>query len=153
MQFGHVGIALLIATCDWRPETIAVVVAGHFLPNSDTLLVKTGIAKEGFHFSITHTPVFAAGVSAIVALFSPHYGILMLVSILAHYLADLPTDTGIMLLWPFSHRRFSFNLLKDTGYWGGHMFRGYYSQPFAWILELPIFFALALRMLQIYLVK
>jgi len=153
MQFGHVGIALLIATCDWRPETIAVVAASHFLPNGDTLLVKTGIAKEGFHFSITHTLLFAAGASALVALFSPYYGFLALVSILAHYLADMPTDTGIMLFWPFSRRRFSFNLWKDTGYWGAQMFRGYYSQPFAWILELPIFFALGLRMLQIYVVK
>lgn len=150
MQFGHVGIALLIASFDWQPKTIALVTAGHFLPNCDTLLVKTGLAKEGFHFSITHTLVFATMTGAMIGLFSPYYGLLVLISILAHYLADMPTDTGIMLFWPFWRRRFSFNLWKDTGYWGLDMYRGYYAQPFAWILEIPIFLALGWRLAQIY---
>jgi len=43
---------------------------------------------------------------------------LALASIVAHVLADLPTDTGLRLLLPFSRRRLSLNLWKNTGYWG-----------------------------------
>ena len=64
---------------------------------------------------------------------------LALASILAHVAADLPTDTGIPLLLPFSPRRFSLNLWKNTGYWGWSMFAGYYAQPWAWILEGAVF--------------
>jgi len=36
MQFGHIGIALAIASLDPRPETFAVVGAAQFLPNADS---------------------------------------------------------------------------------------------------------------------
>jgi len=35
MQFGHLGIALAIASLDPRPETFAVVGAAQLLPNAD----------------------------------------------------------------------------------------------------------------------
>ena len=40
MQFGHLGIALAIASLDPRPETFAVVGAAQFLPNLDSLVVR-----------------------------------------------------------------------------------------------------------------
>ena len=35
MQFGHVPLALAIATYDWNPKTAVFVVGMHFLPNAD----------------------------------------------------------------------------------------------------------------------
>src|SRR6266699_2075037 len=99
MQFGHLGIALALASLDPRPETFRVVGA------------------------------------LAVAQFGPWLGGLALASIVAHVLADLPTDTGLPLLLPLSRRRFSLNLWKNTGYWGRAMYVGYYRQPWAWILE------------------
>ena len=43
---------------------------------------------------------------------------LALTSIVSHVAADLPTDTGIPLLLPFSRRRLSLNLWENTGHWG-----------------------------------
>ncbi len=45
MQFGHLGIALAIASIDPRPETFAVVTAAQFLPNADSLLIRAGWAR------------------------------------------------------------------------------------------------------------
>jgi len=59
--------------------------------------------------------------------------------------ADLPTDTGLPLLLPFSRRRWSLNLWKNTGYWGRAMYVGYYRQPWAWILESAVFAVVAWR--------
>jgi len=39
MQFGHIGIALAVASHDPRPETFAVVGVTQFLPNADSLVV------------------------------------------------------------------------------------------------------------------
>jgi len=49
------------------------------------------------------------------------------------------------LLLPFSQRRFSLNLWKNTGYWGRAMYVGYYRQPWAWILEGAVFAVVAWR--------
>ena len=90
--------------------------------------------------------MFCGAVGALaVALFGPWLGGLALASVVAHVLADLPTDTGLPLLPPLSRRRFSLNLWRNTGYWGRAMYVGYYRQPWAWILEGTVFAVVAWR--------
>ena len=146
MQFGHLGIALAIASLDPRPETFAVVGAAQLLPNADSLVIRAGWAKPDFHGTWSHTLAFCGIVGAVAAaLFGPWLGGLALASVVAHVAADLPTDSGIPLLLPFSRRRFSLNLWKNTGYWGRAMYAGYYRQPWAWILEGAVFALVAWR--------
>jgi membrane-bound metal-dependent hydrolase YbcI (DUF457 family) len=146
MQFGHIGIALAVASLDPRPETFAVVGVTQFLPNSDSLVVRSGLARPEFHGTWSHSLVFCllVGIAATL-LFGPHLGWLALLSIVCHVVADMPTDTGIPLLLPFSRRRFSFNLWKNTGYWGTSMYAGFYRHPWAWILEGAVFVVVAWR--------
>jgi hypothetical protein len=100
MQFGHIGIALAVASVDPRPETFAVVGVTQFLPNADSLVVRSGLARPEFHGTWSHT---------------------------------------------FSRRRFSLNLWKNTGYWGRSMYAGFYSHPWAWILEGAVFVVVVWR--------
>src|SRR5436190_11235335 len=146
MQFGHLGIALAIASLDPRPETFLVVGAAQFLPNADSLIIRAGWARPDFHGTWSHSLLFCGAVGALaVGLFGPWLGGLAVASVVAHVLADLPTDTGLPLLLPFSRRRFSLNLWKNTGYWGRAMYVGYYRQPWAWILEGAVFAVVAWR--------
>jgi len=146
MQFGHLGIALAIASLDPRPETFAVVGASQFLPNADSLVIRAGWAKPDFHGTWSHSLLFCAAVGAVaIVVFGPSLGGLALTSIVSHVAADVPTDTGILLLLPFSRRRFSLNLWENTGYWGRSMYAGYYRQPWAWILEGAVFAVVAWR--------
>lgn len=145
MQLGHVGLALAIAAVDPRPETFAVVVAAQFLPNADSPVIRSGLAKPDFHGTYSHSLVFIALVGLMAGLvLGPELGLLAGASMLAHVVADLPTDTGIPLLLPFSRRRFSFKLWTNTGYWGRAMYVGYYRQRWAWILEGAVFATVAL---------
>jgi membrane-bound metal-dependent hydrolase YbcI (DUF457 family) len=140
MQFGHVGIALAIASLDPRAETFAVVGAAQFLPNLDSLVVRAGWAHPDFHGTWSHSLPFCLAVGAVAwLLVGPWLGALALFSIVCHVVADMPTDTGIPLLLPFSRRRFTFNLWKNTGYWGKSMYAGFYRHPWAWILEGAVF--------------
>src|SRR6266702_1888532 len=116
MQFGHLGIALAIASLDPRPETFAVVTAAQFLPNADSLVIRAGWARPDFHGTWSHSLAFCVAVGAAAA-----------------------------LLLPFNRRRFTLNLWKNTGYWGRAMYAGYYRQPWAWILEGAVFAVVAWR--------
>src|SRR5256884_2643560 len=123
MQFGHFGIALAIASTDPRPETFAVVTAAQFLPNADSLLIRGGWAVPEFHGTWSHSLLFCAAVGALATvLFGPWLGLLTLASIVLHVVADLPTDTGLPLLPPFSERRLFPHPWKNTGYWGRSTF-------------------------------
>lgn len=150
MQVGHVPLALAISTYDWNPKTIVLVLAMHFLPNADSLVVRAGYAKPEFHCTVTHSLPFAVLVSGLVALVSPHYAGFALAAILAHYAADIGSTVGLPLLWPFTKRKFTLALFKDTGYWGSDMLIGYYRQPMAWVLEGAVVIFLALRLVTIY---
>lgn len=146
MQLGHVGIALAIASLDPRPETFAVVGAAQFLPNADSLVIRAGLAPPEFHGTWSHSLAFCAAVGAFaIVVFGPWLGGLAFASITAHVAADLPTDTGIPLLLPYSGRRLSLNLWKNSGYWGRDMYAGYYRQPWPWILEGAVFAVVAWR--------
>jgi membrane-bound metal-dependent hydrolase YbcI (DUF457 family) len=150
MQVGHVPLALAIATYDWSPETAAFVLGMHFLPNADSLVVRAGLAKPEFHCTVTHSIVFALAVSGLVALFSTHYAVFALVAILAHYAADIGSTVGLPLLWPFSKRKFTLALFKDTGYWGREMYLGYYRQPMSWVLEGAVVLFFGYRLYTLY---
>lgn len=149
MQFGHVGIALAIASLDPRPEVFAIVGAAQFLPNADSLVIRAGWAKPEFHGTWSHSLVFCLGVALLAVIaFGPWLGCLAGLSLAAHLVADMPTDTGIPLLLPLSRRRFSLNLWTNSGYWGRAMYAGYYRQPWAWILEGAVFAVVGLRFLR-----
>lgn len=149
MQLGHVGIALAIASLDPRPEVFAIVGAAQFLPNADSLLIRAGWAKPEFHGTWSHSLVFCLGVALLAVIaFGPWLGCLAGLSLAAHVVADMPTDTGIPLLLPFTRRRFSVNLWTNTGYWGWAMYVGYYRQRWAWILEGAVFAVAGLRLLR-----
>jgi len=150
MQFGHLPLALAIATYDWNPKMAAFCIAMHWLPNTDTLVERAGLAKPGFHCTMTHSLLFALLVSALILPFSAHYALFGLIAILAHYAADIGSTVGLPLFWPISKRKYTLALFKDTGSWGWNMYRGYYAQPMAWAVEIGVVAFLALRLRTIY---
>lgn len=147
MQLAHVGMSLAIATYAGDHDVTFFVLANtfHHLPSLDQLFVDLKLAPKEFHDAELHTPFFALVVSAVVSLFSWRYGLLAFISIISHVLMDLPTKSGIMLLYPFSRKRFSLNLWRNTGAWG---IREFYSQKWAWILEAPIWAFMILRLVE-----
>src|ERR1051325_6070304 len=68
MQFGHIGIALAIASLDPRPETFAVVGAAQFLPNADSLVIRAGWTRPEFHGTWSHSLVFCLAIGAVAVL-------------------------------------------------------------------------------------
>src|SRR2546422_10938549 len=101
MQFGHLGIALAIASLDPRPETFLVVGAAQFLPNADSLIIRAGWARPDFHGTWRHSLLFSSAVGALaVPLFGPWLGGLASARIVAHVLAALPTETRLPRLLP-----------------------------------------------------
>ncbi|MFX0203161.1 MAG: metal-dependent hydrolase [Candidatus Hodarchaeota archaeon] len=139
MQFGHAGIALAISTYDWNTKTIVAVALAHFLPNFDAFPIRLGWADEDFHCSITHTFLFAIIASLGFSLFGAKYGVLVFVSLMAHFIADMGSTVGMPLFYPFWRRRFSWRLWEHTGYWGWETIKGYYVQKWAWISEGLVF--------------
>jgi membrane-bound metal-dependent hydrolase YbcI (DUF457 family) len=95
---------------------------------------------------VTHSIFFAVLVSAFIAVFYLHYAAFAFVAIMAHYAADIGSTVGLPLLWPFSRKKYTLSLFKDTGWWGKEMFIGYYKQPMAWILESAVVVFLACRL-------
>ncbi len=150
MQFGHIPLALAIATYDWNPKTAVFVLGMHLLPNADSLAVRAGVAKPEFHCTVTHSVSFALAVSGCVAIFSVHYALFALAAILAHFAADIGSTVGLPLLWPFSKRKFTLALFQDSGYWGWEMYSKYYRQPMSWVLEGTTVLFLAYRLSVIY---
>jgi len=114
------------------------------------LLIKAGLAKDDFHCSITHTFLFAFVVSGIVLIFSMRYGIITLVNLVIHMMADLPSDTGQALFWPFWKKKFTIALWKDTGFWGRDAIIGSYKQKWPWILESALLLFFIYRLFVIY---
>jgi membrane-bound metal-dependent hydrolase YbcI (DUF457 family) len=150
MQLAHLPLSLAIASYDWSPEMAVFCTGMHFLPNADSLVVKAGLAKPEFHCTVTHSILFAVAVAAVVYLINPHYAPFAFVALMTHYLADIGSTVGLPLLWPFSKKRYTMALFKDTGYWGWEMYTGYYKQPMAWVLEGLVLLFFAYRMTQVY---
>ena len=135
MWLAHVAVGLSIASYTDSLELVVLANAFHHLPSVDQLIVDAGLAKKEFHDAELHTPFFAFCVAAVAALFSWKFASLALICIGTHLLMDLPTETGLMLLYPFSRRRFTLNLWKNTGAWG---LKGFYRQKWATTLEIPV---------------
>ncbi len=151
MQAGHFGVSLVIATFfDWSVPTVLYAVGIQWLPNADALPVRAGWVDEDFHCSITHTFLFAIIISGLIAMFSRYYGLLTFVSLIAHMLADLPSDVGQPWLWPFAKKKFTIALWRDTGSWGWETIKGSYQQKWPWILEAAVFLFLIYRLVIIY---
>lgn len=148
MQFGHVLLGLLISTFDWNLKTILIVSFFSQLPNFDAFLVWLKIKPKSYHCanSFTHTPLFALIVSLITSVFSIKYGVFAFITIMLHLMADLPTNTGIMLFYPFSKKKYTLNGWKETGFWGWKSVKGYYSQKWPWITESTILLLLILKL-------
>ena len=102
-----------------------------YRPETDPFWVEMG----GFHCTVTHSILFAVVVSLPMALFSLQYAAFTFVALAAHYAADIGSSVGLPLLWPFTRKKYTLALFRDTGWWGMEMLAGYYRQPMAWVLE------------------
>lgn len=145
MQVGHVAVALGIAS--FAPEitgvrmeaftfeSIAVAMVAQWLPNMDAIPIWLKLAKPSFHCTWSHSIIIAGLFSLLVALFNPAWAMMIFVSLIIHYLADMPSSVGLPLLLPLSDKRFTIKLWADTGFWGWASIKGTYEQAWTWILE------------------
>lgn len=150
MQAGHFILGLTIATYDWSLPTALYSLGIQWLPNSDALLIKAGLARKGFHGTITHTLFFAFAISGIVFIFSVRYGIITLANLVLHLIADLPNNSNYRWFWPFWKKGFTLALWKDTGFWGRDAIIGSYKQKWPWILEISLLMFFISRLVSIY---
>ncbi len=165
MQAGHVAIALAISS--YAPEltggridafsieSMAVTLAATHLPNvGDVVPIWLKLAKPTFHCTWTHTLLFALAVGLLLLPFNPGLAMLTFVSLIIHYISDMPSSVGLPLLMPFTKKRFTLNLWADTGYFdvrdhfGWETFKGTYLQAWTWILEGGAYLFLFIRAYQ-----
>lgn len=157
MQLGHVAVPLVLASyapeitggriAAFSFEAIAVSFIAHWLPNFDVIPIRLGWAKDSFHCTWSHSLLFAIVVSVLLVPFDIGWALLAGTSLLAHFLADLPSSVGLPLFLPWK-RRFTLNLWADTGHSGWTAFVGTYQQAWTWILEGAAFVFLYLRAYQ-----
>jgi membrane-bound metal-dependent hydrolase YbcI (DUF457 family) len=159
MQLGHVAVALTISS--FAPEitggsmealsteSIVVAMVAHWLPNLDGIPIMLGWAKPSFHCTWSHSILTAGTLAFLVFLFNPAWAVLGFVSLLIHFLADMPSSVGLPLFLPVTRKRFTLNLWADTGYFGWISFRGTYEQAWTWLLEGGAFFILLIRLYQL----
>ena len=158
MQLGHVATALVIssfapeltggAVQAFSAESIAVSMAAHWLPNLDGIPIMLGWAKKAFHCTWSHSLLFALAVGLILLPFNAGWASLAFVSLLIHFLADMPSSVGLPLLMPLTKKRFTLNLWADTGYFGWESTKGTYLQAWTWILEGGAYLVLFIRAYQ-----
>jgi len=113
----------------------SIIFLYHQIPNIDGILAKWGIVDHGDFF---HTPAIGLFVSAPLLSFSIELFFLGFFSFLLHLVADIPTygnNFGIMVLYPFSEKKHTLGLWKDTGFFGWDSILGYYRQRWAVIFE------------------
>ena len=158
MQLGHIAVALAISS--YAPEltggeidafsleSIAVAMVAHWLPNLDVIPIWLKWVKPSFHCTWSHSLIFVLLVGLLLLPISVYWAILAVVSLLIHFLADMPSSVGLPLLLPFSQRRFTLNLWADTGHSGWEAFRGSYVQSWTWILEGGAYLLLFVRAYQ-----
>jgi membrane-bound metal-dependent hydrolase YbcI (DUF457 family) len=158
MQLGHVAVALAISS--YAPEltggeidafsleAIAVTMAAHWLPNLDVVPIWLKWAKSSFHCTWSHSLFFVLLVGLLLLPINISWAILAVVSLLIHFLADMPSSVGLPLLMPLSQRRFTLRLWADTGHSGWEALRGSYVQAWTWILEGGAYLLLFVRAYQ-----
>ncbi|MDY6970520.1 MAG: metal-dependent hydrolase [Spirochaetota bacterium] len=158
MQLGHVAVALAISSYApeltggemdaFSVESIAVAMVAHWLPNLDVIPIWLKIAKPSFHCTWSHSLLFAIIVGLLTLFINTSWAILSFLSIIVHYLADLPSSVGLPLFMPLSDKRFTINLWADTGHSGWQAFKGSYIQAWPWILEGGAYLFLFIRAYQ-----
>ncbi len=157
MQLGHVAVALAISSYApeitggqieaFSGEAIAVSFIAHWLPNLDVIPIWMKIAKPSFHCTWSHSLILALIVGLILYFINPAWAMLGTVSLLIHFLADMPSSVGLPLLMPWK-RRFTINLWADTGHSGWVALKGTYMQAWTWLLEGGAFLFLFIRAYQ-----
>lgn len=159
MQLGHYAVALTVAS--YAPEltggqmeafsleAMAAALIFQQLPNLDALPIFLGWAKPSFHCTWSHSLITAAILTLCILPFSTAWAMMCIVSLVIHFLADMPSSVGLPLFLPLSKKRFTFNLWADTGFWGWESFSGTYKQAWTWILEGGSFLVLAIRAYQV----
>jgi membrane-bound metal-dependent hydrolase YbcI (DUF457 family) len=157
MQLGHVAVAFAISSYApeltggsieaFSAEAIAVSFIAHWLPNLDVIPIWLKIVKDSFHCTWSHSLLFVLAVTLILMLFNPAWAMLAAVSMLIHFLADMPSSVGLPLLMPW-RKRFTLNLWADTGHSGWFAFRSTYEQAWTWLLEGGAFLFLLVRTYQ-----
>ncbi|HPB80673.1 MAG TPA: metal-dependent hydrolase [Spirochaetota bacterium] len=157
MQLGHVAVAFAISSYApeltngnieaFSMEAVAVSFIAHWLPNLDVIPIWLGIVKDSFHCTWSHSLLFAGVVTLLVLPFNVWWAVLGLVSLLIHFLADMPSSVGLPLLMPW-RRRFTINLWADTGHSGWIALKGTYMQAWTWLLEGGAFLFLYIRAYQ-----
>ncbi len=157
MQLGHVAVAFAISSYApeitsgsieaFSAEAIAVSFVAHWLPNLDVIPIWLKIVKDSFHCTWSHSLLFVLAVTLILMLFNPAWAMLAAVSMLIHFLADMPSSVGLPLLMPW-RKRFTLNLWADTGHSGWFAFRSTYEQAWTWLLEGGAFLFLLVRTYQ-----
>ena len=157
MQLGHVAVAFAISSYApeltggsieaFSAEAIAVSFIAHWLPNLDVIPIWLKIVKDSFHCTWSHSLLFVLAVTLILMVFNPAWAMLAAVSMLIHFLADMPSSVGLPLLMPW-RKRFTLNLWADTGHSGWFAFRSTYEQAWTWLLEGGAFLFLLVRTYQ-----
>ena len=159
MQLGHFAVALVISS--YAPEltagkidafsleSIAVSLVAHELPNLDGIPIMLGWAKKAFHCTWSHSLLFALLVGLILLPFNAAWASIAFVSLIIHYMADMPSSVGLPLLMPITKKRFTLNLWADTGYFGWESTKGTYLQAWTWILEGGAYLFLFIRAYQV----
>ena len=158
MQVGHIAVALAISSFApeltggeieaFSPESIAVAMISHWLPNLDVIPIWLKITKPSFHCTWSHSLLFVILLGLILIPISLSWAIIAIVSLLAHFLADMPSSVGLPLFMHITKKRFTLNLWADTGHSGWETFRGSYIQSWTWILEGGAFLFLFIRAYQ-----
>ncbi|MCX7677921.1 MAG: metal-dependent hydrolase [Spirochaetes bacterium] len=157
MQLGHVAVALVVSSyapeitggriAAFSGEAVAVSFIAHWLPNFDVIPIWLGWAKDSFHCTWSHSFLFAIAASVILLPINVGWAVLGFVSLIVHYLADLPSSVGLPLFMPWK-RRFTLNLWADTGHSGWFAFKSTYEQAWTWLLEGSAFVFLFIRAYQ-----
>lgn len=158
MQLGHVAVALAVSSyapeitggriSAFSAEAIAVSFIAHWLPNFDVIPIKLGWAKDAFHCTWSHSFLFAIIVGLILLPLNIGWSLLAFVSLVVHFLADMPSSVGLPLFMPWK-RRFTISLWADTGHSGWFAFRSTYEQAWTWLLEGGAFVFLFIRAYQV----
>ncbi|GEM_PF-1160444 len=149
MWAGHLIISLLIPFLIGKTTLFAFIVSVFYglFPNLDGV-IEIALSKKGFHSGPFHSISAAFFFSIPLIFYSRFYFALGFLSYLLHLLADLPTDKGIEIFWPFIKKRYSLPLWKETGFFGISSIKGYYRQKWPKIIEFSLLILLILLLIK-----
>jgi len=107
---GHIGVALITAGLFKLNPVLTII--GAVIPDLDILMSLTGRHWYDYHRKLTHSLLF------LLAFIIPSffYGFMIPISfgILSHIIIDSMSHSGVMLLYPFSRKKFRISKLKQS---------------------------------------